>query len=350
MSVSRRIVLLTAAAAAGSLITGLAGCDDGAGTSSSTTGPSTAPAGKGSVSTIGVAFETLQTEAWVYSFEAIRQELAKRNIRMLEAVAENDASRQLEQVNNFLAKKVDGIILVPKDADTAMRMVEAANEDEVPIVLFNRPPRDPNANCATIVADNEDLTKRTVEHMVGLAKKRNRKHKAAVLIGDLGDINAVGRRDGFLKTAEKYPDFLEVVSRIPTEWNQEKALAGLTSALQANPDIDFIFTSSDFLFPSIVSALQSRGKYKKANEEGHVILGGFDGDQTAWQMLNDGYLDADGVQDFTFEVQQAVQAIVDMAAGKQVPKVIKDAGFVAHQGNLDEAKKRMWGAAVAMKK
>lgn len=235
-----------------------------------------------------------------------------------------------------------------------MRMVEAANKDNVPIVLFNRPPRDPNAKCVTIVADNYELTKATVEHMVTLAKQRGgsggRKLKAAVLVGDLGDINAVGRRDGFMDTVKKYPELIEVVAEIPTEWNQEKARQGIAAALQANPDIEFIFTSSDFLFPSIVQALQEKGKYKKVGEEGHVILGGFDGDQTAYQMLVDGYLDADGVQDFKFEAEQAVQAILDAKAGKQVAPVIKDPGVVIHQGNLAEAKARMWGAQIAGKK
>jgi hypothetical protein len=32
-----------------------------------------------------------------------------------------------------------------------------------------------------------------------------------------------------------------------------------------------------------------------------------------------------------------------------VDPVIRDKGFVAHQGNRDEVEKRMWGAAVAKK-
>ena len=53
-------------------------------------------------------FETLQTEYWVASLEALKAECAKRDVRVLEAVADGDANRQLEQGNNFLARKVDG--------------------------------------------------------------------------------------------------------------------------------------------------------------------------------------------------------------------------------------------------
>lgn len=294
--------------------------------------------------TIGVSFETLQTEFWVAALDAFRDELKKRDIRMLEAIADGDANRQLEQIKNFITRKVDGIIVVPKDANTIVSMIKAANQANIPIVLFNRPPAQSEARSVTVVADNFAITQATVEYMCQQAKQAGNKSKAALLIGDLGDVNAIGRRDGFEAAVEKHKDSIEVVARIPTEWNQEKAQAGLVNALQANPDINFIFSSSDFLFPSITSALKSAGKYKKIGEPGHVLLGGFDGDAMAYRMLVDGYLDADGVQDVYFEAQASVQAVLDMRAGKPVPDKILDPGFVIHQSNLTEMAPKMWGA------
>jgi inositol transport system substrate-binding protein len=296
--------------------------------------------------TIGISFETLQTGFWVASLDAFKAELARRNMKMIQAIADGDANRQIEQVRNFITRKVDGIVLVPKDAKACIPIIKAANAANIPIVLFNRPPDKSDARSVAVVADNFALTKETVSYMIGEAKKTGAKHKAMVLIGDLGDINAIGRRDGFDAAVKEAPESIEVVARVPTEWNQEKAQAGVVNALQANPDISFVFTSSDFLFPSIVSALKAAGKYKKLGEPGHVILGGFDGDATAWQMLNEGYLDATGVQDVYFEVEACVQAIVDVRAGRPVPETIKDPGFVIHQGNLKEKAARMWGARV----
>jgi ABC-type sugar transport system substrate-binding protein len=122
----------------------------------------------------------------------------------------------------------------------------------------------------------------------------------------------------------------------------------VVNAYQANPDISFIFTSSDFMFPSIISALKNLGRWKKIGEEGHVILGGFDGDATAYQLMVDRYVDATGVQDLYFESEAAVKAIVDLKSGKEVPAVIPDPGFVIHQGNLRNSP-RMWGANVKRK-
>jgi ABC-type sugar transport system substrate-binding protein len=227
----------------------LCGCGDKSSSRTESTGSGEKPL------TIGVAFETLQTEYWIAGYEAIKSECAKRGFKVVEAVADNDANRQLEQVKNFITRKVDGIILVPKDASTCIPMIKAANAANIPIVLFNRPAGKSDAKSVAVVADNFALTKETVAYMVGEAKKTGKKHKALVLLGDLGDINAVGRRDGFDAAVKDAPETIEVVARVPTEWNQEKAQAGVVNALQANPDISFIFTSSDFLFPSIVSAL-----------------------------------------------------------------------------------------------
>lgn len=322
----------------------LAGCGEPA--ESPSTGGAAPSADGARPLTLGIAFETLQTEYWVAGYDAIQAECARRGLKFLEAVADGDANRQFEQVRNFITRKVDGIILVPKDAKTCIPMIRAANAANIPIVLFNRPPDPSDARSVAVVADNQSLTRETVLYMIAEARKTGRRHQALLLVGDLGDINAIGRRDGFEEAVKTAPEVVEVVARIPTEWNQEKAQAGVVNALQANPGINFIFTSSDFLLPSLVSALRSAGKYHPVGSPGHVILGGFDGDATAYRMLVEGYLDATGVQDVYFEAARSVEAILDLRAGRPVPQIIRDPGFVIHRGNHQEMAPRMWGAKV----
>lgn len=297
--------------------------------------------------TIGVAFETLQTEYWVAGFEAIKAELKERDFEVLEAISDSDPNRQLQQVKNFITRRVDGIIMVPKDAKSCIPAIRAANAANVPIVLFNRPAGETDAKSVAVQADNFEIAKNTVAFLVKQARAKGTKRKVMVVLGDLGDVNAIGRRDGFEAALEGNEDVVEVVSRVPSGWNQEKAQAGVVNGLQANPDIDFLFTSSDFLLPSIVSAMKSAGKYHRCDEPGHVILGGFDGDATAYQMLKDGYLDATGVQDVYFEAKATVQAVVDLMEGKEVEPLIRDPGFVIHRDNREEMAPRTWGAMIS---
>lgn len=298
---------------------------------------------------IGVSFETLQTEYWVASFDLMKAELKDRGFEIVEAVADGDPNRQLEQVNSFIARKVDGIIVVPHDANSVAPMVRAANKANIPIVLYNRSAAAGAGKSVTVVADNRAITRDTVRVMIAEAKKTGRTLKGMILIGDLSDHNAIARRDGFMDAIKEAPGAVDIVAEVPTEWNQEKALAGTTNAFQSHPTIEFIFSSSDFLFPSVVSVLKNIGKYKKIGEPGHVILGGFDGDATAYRMLADGYLDADGVQDVAFECKQAVEAIVKLRAGQPVDDVLSDPGFVIHQQNMQAEAGRMWGSKVRPK-
>ena len=297
--------------------------------------------------TIGISFETLQTEYWVASLNAIQKACEKKGIDYIEAVANGDANRQFEQVNNFIAQGVDGIIIAPKDGNTVIPIIKAANRAGIPIVIYNRLPAQNKGTYTTVVADNFNITLRTVRYMCQTAPATGTPHKAMILVGDLGDINAVNRRKGFQAAIAEYPDRIKLVAEVPTEWNQEKALAGVTNALQANPDIAFIFSSSDFLFPSIISALKSVNKYHPIGHPGHVLLGGFDGDATAYRLLEAKYLDADGVQDVYYECEQAVEAIWEQSKGRKAVPLLIDPGFVIHQDNLKEKAPQMWGAVMA---
>ncbi|MFO1460170.1 MAG: sugar ABC transporter substrate-binding protein [Verrucomicrobiota bacterium] len=337
-SVSSRLLLgLT------SLLLLLAGCGPSEPTSRDAS-PSVSPSKPGAVKTIGVAFETLQTEFWVAAFDKLKSECKARSITLLEAVADGDAARQFDQVKNFIQRGVDGIILVPKDGKTVIPMIRAANAASIPVVLYNRPADPTDAPHTTVAPDNAAITRETVDYLISVAKRTGRRQKAMILLGDLSDVNAIGRRDGFEAAVKAAGDEVEVVARVPTDWNQEKALAGVQSAFQAHPDIGLIFTSSDFMYPSIKSVLSSLGKWKKFNQDGHVILGGFDGDATAYQLMTEGYVDATGVQDVYWEAEQALQAIADAKAGKAVPARIDDRGFAITQENLKQLAPRMWGA------
>jgi hypothetical protein len=64
-------------------------------------------------------------------------------------------------------------------------------------------------------------------------------------------------------------------------------------------------------------------------------------------MLADGYLDACGVQDVYYECSASIDALLRMRRGESVQAIIRDPGFVIHQGNLADKASQMWGAAAA---
>jgi ABC-type sugar transport system substrate-binding protein len=296
--------------------------------------------------TVALLFDSLVSPFWVSGLDIMREKAKQNGWTVVENISNFDDNKQFEQVKAAISQKVDGILIIQTDAKAVIPAIRAANEAGIPMVHFNRPPAESDAYSVAIQADNRKIAADTVQFMVDEAKKAGGMRKAVILIGDLGDINAIQRRDGFFDVVDKNTDVVEVVARVSTEWNADKAFAGLTNAFQANPDIDFLFTSSDFMLPQIQQVMETFDKWHKRGEEGHVLLGGFDGDANAYQMIQDGYMDACGVQNLFLEVDMAFQAFQDMWAGKKPDKLLLDPGFVITQDNKDQTRDQMWGYIV----
>jgi ABC-type sugar transport system substrate-binding protein len=297
--------------------------------------------------TVALLFDSLVSPFWVSGLEIMRTKAKENGWEVLENISNFDDNKQFEQVKAMIARKVDGILIIQTDANAVIPAIRAANEANIPMVHFNRPPAESDAYSVAIQADNRKIAADTVQFMVDEAKRLGGgPYKACIMIGDLGDINAIQRRDGFFDVVGKNTDLVEVVARVSTEWNADKAFAGLTNALQANPDINFLFTSSDFMIPQLQQVLETFDKWYKRGEEGHVIFGGFDGDENAYAMLQDGYMDACGVQNLFLEVDMAFKAFQDMWAGQKPEKLLLDPGFVITQDNLQQKREEMWGYTV----
>ncbi len=300
--------------------------------------------------TICFGFQDLETEFWVAGHKAITETLRAKGIRVLERNANQDANRQLEQIRDAIAQEVDGIIIIPQDGESAVTIVGEANRAGIPIAVFNRPPSDRSNPALVIVADNEKIADEAVAYMARVAREKRKDHKwkPLIVVGDLGDRNAVARRKGFFNVMEKNPGLFETPIEVPSKWDPATTLANLEAALQANPDVDFLFTSSDFLYPQIKAVLEPLGKWKKIDEPGHVILGGLDGDSTAYRLMEEGYVDATGVQDLFFEANTIMEALLAaIEAGQKTPeKWMEDPGFALTQENMAERADEMWGYRV----
>ncbi len=306
-------------------------------------------AGGAHAASICFAFQDLETEFWVAGHKAITSTLTEAGHTVIERNANEDPNRQFEQVRDCIAQGVDGIILIPQDGESAVTIVKEAQANDVPIAVFNRPPSDLSAGLI-VVADNASIAQQAVEHIAqkAIAAGGGEKLTPLIIVGDLGDPNAVGRRDGFYAALEAHPDAFNEAVEVASEWDAATALANLEAAVTANPDIDLLFTSSDFLFPTIRSVLEPRGMWKPQGEEGHLLMAGLDGDATACQLIKEGYVDATGVQDLYFEAESALTAILAaIEAGEAQPnEVIADPGFALTQDNLAAREMDMWGCVL----
>lgn len=295
-------------------------------------------------------FSGSETEFWAAAIKSISDSLESASATVIEHNSNEDPNKQLEQIKDCITQGVDGIILIPEDGSSANTIIDEANAADIPIGVFNRPPATEDGAAIIAVADNRAVSKQTMEYMTEQAKALELDHKVQplIMVGNLSDQNAVERRNGFFDVIDANPDLFEDPIEVQTNWDAATGQANLEAAMQANSDIDLLFSSSDFLYPQIRSVLEPLGKWSKTGEEGHVIMGAIDGDNRACGLLEEGYVDATGVQDVFFEAESLLKALsAAINDGTTDPdETLVDPGFALTQENVDEKKEDTWGCVI----
>jgi ABC-type sugar transport system substrate-binding protein len=293
--------------------------------------------------TIALMFDAFDSDFWITGNTILKAKAKANGWTTLESISNRDQNKQNDQVKAMVARKVDGIVFIPTDNNAAIPAIRTATEANIPIIFFNRPPAPNKYKYIAIQSDNRKIMQVTVQALVDIAKKQGGKYKACLLIGDLGDNNAVQRRDGALDILDQHKDIVDVVARVATEWNTDKTFSGLTNAIQAHPDINLLISPSDSQDAVIEQVLKTAGKWHKTGEDGHVLYAGFDGDQNGYRLLSTGYMDVNGVQNLFYSVDLAYGAFNDIWAGKPVKQLLVDPGLVISQATLEAKREDMWG-------
>lgn len=311
-----------------------------------------APAASGAIDgkgmKVGLSMDSLESAFWIANEKAIKEQAAKDNVQLVEVIAEGDANKQNQQIENLIAQGVKAIIVAPKDGSAIEASVQKAKDAKIPIIMDNRPVQGNIMPDLQVLSDNTAMAKQALQWFVDKAKKENKTYKALLLIGALSDQNAIERKAGHLAVLDANKDVITVVAQVPSEWKQDVALQGIQNAFQANPDINLIITPSDFLLPPIQSALQQIGKWKKIGEDGHVSLVTFDGDENGMAALKNGYSEVDAAQAADGTGFTVVDWAVKLANGEKPAQVnMLDPGKIATLDNKDTVWATIWGWAGA---
>ncbi len=320
--------------------------------------PTAAPATSGSSAAAGgrtvcFLFQDIETEFWAAGIKVISDSFAEKGFEVVQKNSEADANKQLEQINDCIAQKVAGIMIIPQDGSTVIGMIKNANDAGIPIGVFARPPADNNPNKnLQVTADNLSIATAVNEYLASEARKKfeetGEKIKPLIMVGDLGDPNAVNRKQGFDDIIAKNQDIFLPAVEVATEWDAETGRAGLQSAMQANPDVGLLFTSSDFLWPQVEAVLEPLGKWKEISDPDHIIMGGIDGDNGMCQLMKAKLIDSSGIFNLFLEADMIVEALakaIDAGNGLADEDLV-DPGFALTQANFAEKESETWGCVI----
>lgn len=249
---------------------------------------------------------------------------------------------QISQLENALTKGAKGVIITPIDGEAVSTLVGQCEEAGVPVVAIDR--QVSGTSLATVEADNYNIGKALGEMYVEELGEEN--GKVLIVGGPLSSSATVNRTEGF-KAAIEGKANIEIVAESATEMDSEVVLAAVTNYLQANPEINCIMSCTDYILPSVVTALDEANMLKKVGEEGHVKVYSVDGDGYGLKQVKDGVIDATYGLDPQGWTQAALEALKTYYEGGTVEKSILVAGNIVTAANFEELNSagKLWGAS-----
>ncbi|GFH38377.1 ABC transporter permease/substrate-binding protein [Streptomyces pacificus] len=260
---------------------------------------------------IGLSLSTLNNPFFVQIRAGAEAEAKKLGVDLTVTDAQNDASQQANQLQNFTSGGLASIVVNPVDSDAVGPAVQAANRAGIPVVGVDRGVNDAKT-AALVSSDNVEGGRLGAR---ALAEKLGGKGTIVILQGQAGTSASRERGAGFTEGLKAYPG-VKVVAKQPADFDRTKGLDVMTNLLQAHPDIDGVFAENDEMALGATKALGS-----KAGTSVQVV--GFDGTPDGLKAVEDGTLYASVAQQPRELGRIAVDNALRAAAGEKVSATVK---------------------------
>ncbi|GAB2784955.1 D-ribose ABC transporter substrate-binding protein [Streptomyces daliensis] len=279
--------------------------------------------GKESVK-LGLAISTLNNPFFVEMKKGAESEAKAEGAQLNVQDAQDDASQQANQVQNFTSQNVKSIIINPVDSDAAGPSVKAAGNADIPVVAADRGVNGAKVKT-TVASDNVEGGKLAAK---ALAEQLDGKGSILVLRGISGTSASRERGKGFEEGIKKYPG-IKIAAKQPANFDRAKGLDVTTNLLQSNPDITGVFAENDEMALGAIKALGSR-----AGKSVKVV--GFDGTPDGLKAVEKGTMTVTVAQQPDELGKMAVRNALRLAKGDSVDEVIKVPVKVVDEKNVDQ--------------
>lgn len=225
---------------------------------------------------------------------------------------ENDRERQIQIIDDFIVKKVDGIVLAPNDSKALVPSVEKVASKGIPCVIIDSAV-DTDKYVCFAATDNYQGGVIAAKRM---GKILGGKGNVLVLKYAPGSASTEKRERGFFDTiAKEFPDITIVDQKYGMDMVETSRQAA-EDLLTRNPQVDGFYACNETTAIGALQGLSSQGRLDK------IKFIGFDAGDTLINGLKAGKIDSLVVQDPLKMGYEGVKAIVDTLNGKAVAKRI----------------------------
>lgn len=226
---------------------------------------------------IGLSFDSFVIERWQRDrdvFVSTAQDLgAEVNVQN----ANGDVDEQISQLEYFIDKDVDVIVLVAVDSEAPSEVLKKAKDAGIIVVAYDRLVRNADADLY-ISFDNVEVGRLMANTLVQEVPENG---NIITIFGPISDHNVTLVEQGFNEVIEgkKLNNIYSVNAK---GWLAEEAFNAVNSALEITQDIDGVMCGNDDLASQAVRALSENML------AGKVVVTGQDADLAACQRIVEG--------------------------------------------------------------
>ncbi|MQB40405.1 substrate-binding domain-containing protein [Rhizobium sp. ICMP 5592] len=230
--------------------------------------------------------------------------------------AKSDNELQKKQVQQFIADKVDAIILGVSDGDLGPQMTKLAADAHIPLVYINNLPSnlsDLPENQVVVASDEAESGTLQTKEVCSLLKGKGR---VVVLMGEPFHAAARARTqdiDNVIATPECKG--LQIVERQAAYWSSDYADQQMQEWLSAGVKFDAVIANNDEMAVGAIRAMKRNGMSMK-----DVVVAGVDATDDALAAMQAGDLDVTILQSAVGQGATSVDAAVKLINGQKVPR------------------------------
>ncbi|CVI57533.1 substrate-binding domain-containing protein [Agrobacterium leguminum] len=281
-------------------------------------------AGTASAETIGVSMQSFDNNFQTLLREGLGARASEVDgVKIQVEDAQADISKQLNQVNNFIAANVDAIIVTLADTSAAPGISDAAAKAGIPLVYLNLEPDNvaklPEKQ-AYVGSRETDAGRLAGEAACSLLKEKGKAAdaQAYILMGDLAHQASRDRTSSF-KQALTSGDCkaVTIADEQSAAWTRTTAMDMTTNWITAGRPIDVVFANNDEMAIGAVQALKAASVSMD-----DVIVIGIDATPDGLASMAAGDLDATVFQNARGQSTSALDAAVALIRGTPVDKQV----------------------------
>jgi len=196
--------------------------------------------------------------------KGIKAEAERLGVKVVELDAKGDTNRQANTVQDLIAQKPDGILLLPLDSAVAQGLVRQIEQAGIPAMAVASLVGDPKAVEtgkevfrgleAVVTQDEVAAGARAGEIVRDMLPNGG---KIAVVEGQAGFAEVRTRLSGFKQVLDESGEDYEIVASQPGDWLPDKGEAACQNMLAANPDIDVFYAQADDMAAGCARAVKA---------------------------------------------------------------------------------------------